>query len=179
MTRSPDAWARQNVRVWARLWGCPSLASANIAVNPRLSASLGMCRPATSSIELSPRLFARGARIRREVLCHEAAHLAVRALHGSGARAHGQEWRRLMTLSGFAPRISIPGPSSNGNSERSDGPGRARAVPGWRYEHRCPVCQFTRFARRPVGAWRCAACAADGLDGGLIVTRLAPGVARR
>ena len=179
MTRSLDAWARRNLSAWGRLWHCPSLVTANVSVNPRLSASLGMCRPATSSIELSPRFFARGARIRREVLCHEAAHLAVRALCGISAKPHGTEWRRLMALAGFTPRISIPGPSRVAQDPVSSVRRRPRAVPGWRYEHRCPVCQFTRFARRPVGAWRCAACAAAGLDGGLIITRLAPRVARR
>jgi len=179
MTQNLDAWARRNLKTLARLWRCPSIADATCVVNSRLSASLGMCRPAASSIQLSPRLLGRCVRVRREVLCHEAAHLAVRALHGAGARAHGAEWRQLMTQAGFTPRISIPGTSRSTQEAVPSAPRRARTVPGWRYEHRCPVCQFTRFARRPVGAWRCAACAAAGLDGGLAITRLIPGVARR
>jgi len=179
MTRGLDAWARRNVSVWARVWRCPSLASANIAVNSRLSASLGMCRPATSSIELSPRLLVRSARIRREVLCHEAAHLAARALHGASAKPHGQEWRQLMTLAGFTPRVSIPSASRIAQNTDSSVPRRARVVPGWRYQHRCPVCQFTRFARRRVDRWRCASCAQTGLDGVLVITRLSAGAARR
>ena len=45
----------------------------------------------------------------------------------------------------------------------------------WRIEigvdHWCPVCQSSRKARRPVKAWRCAACVAAGLDGTLEIAR--------
>jgi ribosomal protein L37AE/L43A len=39
------------------------------------------------------------------------------------------------------------------------------------YEHRCPVCQTSRSARRPVGRWRCAACAEAGLDGRMVIIK--------
>jgi hypothetical protein len=45
--------------------------------------------------------------------------------------------------------------------------------PSITYDHWCPVCQSSRQARRPVKAWRCAACVTAGLDGTLEITRRA------
>jgi hypothetical protein len=36
---------------------------------------------------------------------------------------------------------------------------------GYRFEHRCPVCQSVRLARRRMTAWRCAECVEAGLNG--------------
>ncbi len=41
------------------------------------------------------------------------------------------------------------------------------------WEHQCPVCRLRRLARRPVPQWRCAACREAGLEGELVVTRIA------
>ena len=82
VTRSLSAWARLHLRKWARLWRCRPLASVKCAVNPRLTVSLGRCRPAARAIELNQRLLSHTGHLRREVLCHEAAHFAVRELHG-------------------------------------------------------------------------------------------------
>ena len=176
---SLDAWARPRLRQWARLWRCRPLASVKCAVNGRLSVSLGRCRPAARAIELNQRLLSHAWRLRREVLCHEAAHFVVRELHGRAAKPHGPEWRELVTLAGFDPTVAIslspPGPASPSDSG-SDPARRTRVVSGYRYEHRCPVCQFTRMARRPVGRWRCAACVGAGLDGVLLIRRLPEGV---
>ena len=39
-----------------------------------------------------------------------------------------------------------------------------------RFLHRCPVCDFSRVAARPVRSWRCADCVAAGLGGNLVIT---------
>ena len=175
LPRNLGVWIRPHLRAWARLWRCPQLATVSCAVNPRLSASLGRCRPAARAIELNPRLLALGWRLRREVLCHEAAHLAVRELHGLAPKPHGAEWRELMALAGFRPRVAIPAAlreSAGLSDSQPDSASSARAVRGHRYQHKCPVCQFTRMARRQVGRWRCAACVDAGLDGVLHITRV-------
>ncbi len=178
LTRNLDSWARPHLKQWARLWRCRPLASVECAVNARLSVSLGRCRPAARAIELNPRLLSHAWRLRREVLCHEAAHFAVRELHGLAAKPHGAEWREL---SGTR-RIRAQGghPCGAARSCRSPELGvrfsqKCAGVRGYRYEHRCPVCQFTRMARRPVGRWRCAACVDAGLDGVLLITPAARG----
>ena len=180
--RNLDSWARPHLKKWARLWRCRPLASVNCAVNPRLAVSLGRCRPAARAIELNQRLLSHAWRLRREVLCHEAAHFAVRELHGRAARPHGKEWRELVTLAGFEPTLAISfaprGPASPSTSS-SEPARRTRVISGCRYEHRCPVCQFTRLARRSVGRWRCAACVGAGLDGVLIIRRMPKGVRTR
>ena len=50
----------------------------------------------------------------------------------------------------------------------------ARDAPRVLFEHRCPVCQFSRTARRKVSAWRCAECSTAGLDGQLVITPVRP-----
>ena len=179
LERNLDSWARPHLTQWARLWRCRPLSSVKCAVNRRLSVSLGRCRPAARAIELSQRLLSQTWRLRREVLCHEAAHFAVRELHGRAAKPHGPEWRELVTLAGSEPTVAISvalrgpaGPSDSG----SDPARRTRIVRGYIYEHRCPVCQFRRMARRPVGRWRCTACVGAGLDGVLLIRRLPEGV---
>lgn len=167
-----DTWARPLLVGLARLWQCRELVSVSCVVNDRLSTCLGRCRPAGSVVELSPRLFGREWRLRGEVLCHEAAHIAVRTLRGSSASPHGREWQALMQRAGFRPRAKVP---TSRVAARKSTPGRPPAPgapPRFLYQHRCAVCQFTRVARRAVPHWRCAACVAAGLDGALIITRL-------
>jgi len=182
VTQILNALARPHLKQWARLWRSRALVSVECVANARLSVSLGRCRPAAGAIELNRRLLTDAWRLRREVLCHEAAHLAVRELHGFAAKPHGPEWRKLMTLAGFEPRMAIPvaprGPAGLLNSA-SGSAESARAVRVHSYEHRCPVCQFTRMARRPVGRWRCASCVDAGLEGVLLITRVRKGVRTR
>jgi len=66
-----------------------------------------------------------------------------------------------------APRARHP---TDQNGER---PAKPKA-PSPLYDHWCPVCQSSRVGRRPVKAWRCAACVAAGLDGKLEITRPLP-----
>ncbi|MDX2056566.1 MAG: SprT-like domain-containing protein, partial [Gemmatimonadales bacterium] len=89
-------------------------------------------------------------------LCHEAAHVAAFVLHGRTVRPHGAEWASLVAAVGFDPvvRARVPGARRQ--------PGRPI---GYRFEHRCPVCQSVRLARRRITTWRCAECVEAGLEG--------------
>jgi predicted SprT family Zn-dependent metalloprotease len=171
-----DARLRRLAAVWAALWGCSTLwDDVHVSVNRRLTASLGRCLPRTRAIELSPRLFEDSRNLRREILCHELAHLAVFEKFGARVKPHGPEWRALMESAGFPPRGAI---------ERRCGlPGAGRPRRRTRlvtyYEHRCPVCQFTRKARRPVPLWRCRACVSSGLDGVMLIRKISAGVDRQ
>jgi ribosomal protein L37AE/L43A len=71
-----------------------------------------------------------------------------------------------MRAAGFEPRVRIP----TGDVERLVGSAQQRRGV---WEHRCPVCQMSRVAGRPVREWRCASCLRVGLEGGLIITRRA------
>ena len=116
MTNAALAALRPLLSHYARLWTTPSVEAVQCVVNPRLSVSLGRYRSATNVIELSPRLFGRDWRVRREVVCHEAAHAAVRSGHGPSAKPHGPEWQRLMRIAGFGPRVGIPASPSNASN---------------------------------------------------------------
>jgi len=133
-----------------------------VTISHRLTTTLARCWPRTGCIELSARALDARAKL-RELLCHEAAHLAVHLLHGPNCRPHGPEWQALMRQAGFEPRATIV------SSCRVMRPKPARAAVN--YEHVCPVCQTRRVAKRPVPAWRCAACVADGLDGKMTIRR--------
>jgi len=136
-----------------------------VTVSDRLTTTLARCWPRTGRIELSAR--ALGDRVRLpELLCHEAAHLAVHVLHGPRCRPHGPEWQALMRQAGFEPRATIV------SACRVVRPKPARAATA-RYEHVCPVCHTRRTAKRPVPRWRCAACVAAGLDGKMTIRRRA------
>lgn len=170
---------RALVAPWAATWGLPGLdAELSIALSTRLRSTLGRCRPAAGRITLRADLVDGPSERLREVLCHEAAHVAAFRLFGRRARPHGPEWRGLVAAVGFSPRVRAPAlvqeaASAEGpDSKRLDG-GRAPAEnrPTRSYEHRCPVCHTARFARRPVLRWRCAECLDAGLEGGLLITR--------
>lgn len=133
-----------------------------VAVSYRLTTTLARCWPRTGRIELSARALRMPARL-PELLCHEAAHLAVFALHGPDCRPHGPEWQALMRQAGFEPRATLV--SACRVMRPKPAPVSAR------YEHVCPVCHTSRTAKRPVPRWRCAACVAAGLDGTLTIRR--------
>ncbi len=150
---------REAVRRWAKRWGVASLADAIVEWSPRLSRSAGRAYPQRMLIRLhlgirEPRY----ASLRREVLCHEAAHLAVFLLHGRNASQHGPEWRRLVELAGYEPRTGIHLPEFV-----------LPEPPPVRFEHCCPRCHAKRFARRRQPSWRCYACRRAGLEGNLII----------
>lgn len=174
MQRRP-AWAPPTNRVirralqrLARLWNAPTLHTVAVEEQPSLRTTLGRHRPRKRTIELNPRTWASPEW--REILTHEAAHAAAAANPAArGQRPHGPEWRRLMALAGYPhargtrSRDCLPSPSAS----KAGRPKPAAA----RYLHTCTVCDFHRTARRPVRAWRCAACVAAGLSGELQITR--------
>lgn len=135
-----------------------------VTLSSRLITTLARCWPRTGRIELSSRALGDRARL-RELLCHEAAHLAVHVLHGPKCRPHGPEWQALMRQAGFEPRATIVSACVVMRPK----PARTTA----RYEHVCLVCHTRRIAKRPVPGWRCAACVAAGLDGKMTIQRRA------
>lgn len=166
---NPNAGAshlKQCVIGWARLWQTPRLQDRiTIEFSQRLSRTLGLARPASGLIRLNSVLLQEANRLLlNEILCHEAAHIAVYECHGPRGRPHGTEWRLLMTLAGFRPRARIPADEIAGR------PGWHKGV-SYRYEHCCPVCQTVYIARRTDCRWRCAACVQKGREGKLLVVR--------
>ena len=91
---------------WASLWSVPELPSkAHVVFSRRLTAALGRCTPQSGSIRLNPGLREAPVETLREVVCHEAAHVAAWLLHGRRARPHGREWKDLMRLAGYEPHV--------------------------------------------------------------------------
>jgi predicted SprT family Zn-dependent metalloprotease len=127
--------------------------------------SLGRCDLRSKTIRLNPKLREHHGRILLEVLCHEAAHIAVHEKYGPGSSPHGKEWRQYVSQAGFVPRVAT-------SLKGLNPPPVARKTLSALYEHRCPVCQMTRTSSRPVSRWRCAACVGAGLDGRLIIERI-------
>jgi predicted SprT family Zn-dependent metalloprotease len=151
--------------VWASLWQVPELAAApvRVSVSRSMHHSLGRWLPARCEIRVSILALCSTAVV-VEVLCHEAAHVAVFLRHGSKSRPHGPEWRALMQEAGFGARTRIPLPSAAAPAQRIS---KARV-----YEHRCPICQSVSYARRPMPRLRCTTCCAAGLDGILEIVRV-------
>src|SRR5258706_13291452 len=90
---------------WAAAWGVPELpARVRIVFSQRLQSSLGRCAPRAGLIRLNPGLLEGAPEALREVVCHEAAHVAAWLLYWRRARAHGREWEQLMQLAGYEPR---------------------------------------------------------------------------
>ena len=155
------------------LWDAPALANIGVVANPRLSRTLGRLVGRQLRIEIGPRALGSSKRL-REVVTHEGAHAAFATVRGVARQApHGPGWRRPMALAGY--------PDARAAHWRCRASARSSAPPGRRpkpdalrptlYDHWCPVCQSSRVGRRPVRAWRCAACVASGLDGRLEITR--------
>jgi SprT protein len=150
---------------WSSLWSTPDLPTTiTVAFSNRLTSALGRCTPRTGSIRLNPKLLEAPREMLREVLCHEAAHVAAWLLHGRRARPHGREWKDLMRVAGYEPRVKWKG-DPLASVARSSG------RPSTLYVHSCPVCSASRLARRPVPRWRCQACRDAGLEGRLEITR--------
>jgi predicted SprT family Zn-dependent metalloprotease len=162
---------RDSLARWGRLWGVPQLDSrVSVRTSSRFQRSLGSYRTRRAEITLAEWLVEGSAQILEEVLCHEAAHAAVHLLHGDGVRPHGLEWRRLMARAEMPARLRIPAsclPASQ----------RSLSSQSRMWEHRCPVCQATRFAKTRVVRWRCRTCREAGLAGNLLIERIPSAVA--
>jgi len=154
------------------LWEAPALAHIPVVLNPRLSQTLGRLVGRSWRIELGPRALVSSKSL-REVVTHEGAHAALALKAGPTRAPHGAEWRELMAVVGYpqATAANWRCHSPSGQSPRQKQPPRPKTQPATAYDHWCPVCQSSRQARRPVKAWRCAACVAAGLDGKLEITR--------
>jgi predicted SprT family Zn-dependent metalloprotease len=151
---------------WADRWSIPKL-RRHVAFrrNPRLRVTVARWVVASQCVELGPRFF-KLRRHQQEILCHELAHAAALIKHGPCVSAHGREWRELVRAAGFEPKVRWLSPREN--STRPGGPRR----PARLYEHRCPVCQAVRIARRAMTQWRCVECVDTGLAGRLEITVL-------
>ena len=150
---------------WSRLWSVPQLPKKlQITPNPRLRNSLGRSHPATGRIHLHKQLADEPESLLREVVCHEAAHVAVHLLYGRRVRPHGPEWARLMRTAGYEPRVRM-------DTARLSPTFQAAVRPSTLYRHQCPLCGAARTARRPVRRWRCRGCHDAGYDGRLEITR--------
>ena len=94
---------------WAEAWGVPGLESRLcVRFSTRMSRSLGRCHPERKLIRLASWLREAPYALLTEVLCHEAAHVAVYELHGRDCRPHGSEWKTLMRAAGYPARTRIP-----------------------------------------------------------------------
>ena len=168
----PDRLLHQ-LRRWGALWGIPGLSKkVTISYSSRLSRTLARCRPLKAHIALRSDLIGAPYPLLEEIVCHEFAHLATYKLYGLKAKPHGKQWRELMCKVGYEPRIRIQAPSFPGHL-------RNQRISSPLFEHRCPVCQAVRIARRPVTNWRCAHCLDAGLEGAMDITRRTDLVANR
>lgn len=148
---------------WARIWSLPDLPrQTQFETSGRLTSSLGRCQPQSGRIRIHPALLDEPEAMLREVLCHEAAHIAVHLRHGRSASPHGREWRELMREAGYQPRARI---HVDGLSESM----RAALAPKVLYEHRCGGCGMSRLARRRMRSWRCRKCWSSGRGGKLTI----------
>jgi predicted SprT family Zn-dependent metalloprotease len=150
------------LRSLANLWRHPPVGELRVHVNNRFTAIVGRCVASQDLIEISPAVASRSVKVQREILCHEAAHLVVWALHGRSARPHGREWSALVEQAGFDARATLV----------RCGEPRRRAVHAVRFRHVCPVCHFSKRAKRRMPVWRCPECRALGLAGTLLIEPL-------
>lgn len=162
---APTSETERDVKAWVGRWGkkwrIPRLENTvQVRFSTRLKRSWGRADTARCRISISAELL-RNRTLLKEVLRHEAAHIAAYALIGRKEPPHGPTWRSLVAAAGGTPSRHL----------LADAPVRFRGNAS-RYMHRCPVCHFSRLARRPMKNWRCAECVLIGLDGGLVVTRL-------
>ena len=155
---------RRRLDRWLELWGTPSLAtSLRVEFSPRLRRAFGRCYQDERLIRLTPSLLDSQSHLLAEILCHEAAHAAVYECHGGAAKPHGREWDAMMRMAGFEPRVRIPIVVRGTPREGA----RDRVL----YLHRCPGCDLTRHAARPMPRWRCRSCAGTRSQGRLVIRR--------
>ena len=98
------------LRHWGESWGISSLdAQLQVETSKRMSRSLGRCYPDKGRIRLNTALLLESnGKLLREILCHEAAHMAAHLLHPKRCKPHGPQWRQLVEKAGYLPRVRIP-----------------------------------------------------------------------
>lgn len=95
---------------WCHLWGAAGLApEISLEISTRMTRSLGRCYPDRQLIRIADFVLEESEELFREVLCHEAAHLAAYQLHGKSIRPHGREWKALMVEAGYEPAVKFKG----------------------------------------------------------------------
>jgi predicted SprT family Zn-dependent metalloprotease len=165
---APSARDIPEIASWTRAWNLAGIEDRiTITASSRLRNGLANCDPHKRLIRVRADLLGGTRKRLLETFCHEMAHIVVYELYGRAARPHGPEWRSLVSAAGFEPRTRIPLERATDGSHPVMSEIRATS-----YEHRCPVCQATRRAKRPVTRWRCSACRAIGLDGRMLITRI-------
>lgn len=146
---------------YAELWSRPNLSeTVSTRFSTRLSKSWARTNLDTRTITLAITLRSDLACL-EEVLCHELAHIAAYDSIGRREGPHGPTWKELVRVGGFEPRLRL---ADGHNAPRTIVRRRSRFL------HRCPVCDFSRFAARPIRSWRCADCVTAGLRGDLVIT---------
>lgn len=159
---------------WLKTWRVSRLArDLRVEFSPRLRRAFGRCYQSEALIRLTPSLLGAQSYLMEEVLCHEAAHAAVYARFGGDCSPHGPEWRQMMEMVGFEPRVRIPVLVREGSGLRSAGRGPAYFV------HRCPVCRSSRKASRPTQRLRCERCTKGGRTVAMKVEAAAVGLRRK
>lgn len=150
----------------ARLWSTPAIEhETRIIASARMTHTLARAYPSRAVIRISTRVLDSGsAELIREIVTHEAAHLAAHLRHRRRVRPHGVEWQGLMREAGFVPRVRL-------NTDAIPGMPALERRPR-RYRHECAACGWSAMARTTNRRWRCAACVARGRRGVLTVTRL-------
>lgn len=142
-----------------------------------MTRSLGRCDPVGGRIRLAAWLADKDTHLLHEVLCHEAAHVAVQRLHGNSPNPHGREWKHLMRLAGYVPRATLPDkvlPESV--RDRQQARRMAARSRQRRWLHRCVHCGAERGAARRYTGWRCRGCREQGLSGRIeILDQSVPG----
>ncbi|HSK91662.1 MAG TPA: SprT-like domain-containing protein [Euzebyales bacterium] len=157
------AWIDEALITWGRTWGMPDLAATcTVRFSTRMTRSFGKAVAVTGQITVAARLLDGDHALLREVLCHEAAHIATFRRYGRRVAAHGPQWRALMRSAGYVPRVTLP-------ADPRSAPYRPRPR---RYLHECPACGARRTAARTMSRWRCGRCRAAGRRGRLRITRL-------
>jgi predicted SprT family Zn-dependent metalloprotease len=152
--------ARRRLEARLRVLWRVRLAGITVVANPRLRTTPARFRPATARLEISPSAVTRDL---RRVLVHELAHAAAVEPHGRRVRPHGKEWRALVEAAERAGLVPKARPNGAAPSPRKPS--------GARYAHTCPVCHFSRTAKRKVTTWRCPECRANDLPGVLTIER--------
>ncbi len=156
----------QKADEYFELWRMSDLiGQVRISYSNHLTSTLGRSRVDTQQVRLNPELAHTDQYFLDEVLCHELAHIAVYQKYGPGKRPHGREWATFVRQAGFEPKVRLGGVGRTSQMK----PDLHR-----RFEHLCPICQTTRYARRPISRWRCAVCNEAGLDGKLVIREATP-----
>ncbi len=151
----------ESIARYAELWSRPDLGeTVSTRFSTRLSKSWARTNLETRTITLATTLRSDLSRL-EEVLCHELAHIAAHDSVGHEEGPHGPTWKQLVRIGGFEPRLRL---ACGDDAPRIVDRRRSRFL------HRCPICDFSRVAARPMRSWRCADCVTAGLRGDLVIT---------